>query len=68
MILPVGKKIEKYKKLVCNIHNKENYAVHMRTLKQALKHGLILKKVHKVIQFNQEEWLKRYIDKNRSKK
>ena len=37
------KKIEKCKKLVCNIHNKENYVVHIRALKQALNHGLILK-------------------------
>ena len=33
-------------------------------MKQALDHGLILKKVHKVIQFNQEAWLKEYIDMN----
>ena len=42
--LPERKKIEKCKKLVCNIHNKENYVVHIRALKQALNHGLILKK------------------------
>ena len=33
-------------------------------MKQALNLGLILKKVHKVIQFNQEAWLKQYIDMN----
>ena len=33
-------------------------------MKQALNHGLILKKAHKVIQFNKKEWLKTYIDKN----
>ena len=38
--------------------------VHIRSLKQALNHGLILKKVHRVIQFNQEAWLKLYIDIN----
>ena len=38
--------------------------VHIRALKQALNHGLILKKVHWVIQFNQEAWLKEYIDVN----
>ena len=48
------RKLEKCKKLVGNIHNKENYVVHIRALKQALNHGLILKKVHKVIQFNQK--------------
>ena len=62
--LPERKKIEKCKKLVCNIHNKENYVIHIRALKQALNHGLILKKVHKVIQFNQEAWLKPYINMN----
>ena len=57
-------KIEKCNKLVCSIQDKENYVVHIRALKQALNHGLILKKVHKVIQFMQEEWLKPYIDMN----
>ena len=43
---------------------KKNYVVHIRSLKQALSHGLILKKVHRVIQFNLEAWLKPYIDMN----
>ena len=58
--LPERKKFKKCSKPVCNIHDKENYAVHIRALKQALNHGLILKKLHRVIQFNQEEWLKPY--------
>ena len=36
----------------------------MRALKQVLNHGLILKRVHRVIQFNQEAWLEPYIDMN----
>ena len=55
-------KINKCTKLVCNWHDKKNYIVHIRALKQALNHGLILKKVHRVIQFNQKAWLKPYID------
>ena len=57
-------KIDKCKKLVCNLYNKKKYVVHIRSLKQALNHGLILKKVHRVIQFNQGAWLKPYIDMN----
>ena len=57
-------KIEKVKKLVCNMYDKEKYVIHVRALKQALNNGLILKKVHRVIQFNQEAWLKPYIDMN----
>ena len=41
------KRTEKCNKPVCSIHDKENYIVHIRDLKQALSHGLILKKVHK---------------------
>ena len=42
----------------------ENYVVQIRALKQALYHGLILTKVQKEIQFNQEAWLKPYINMN----
>ena len=47
-------KIQKFNKLVCNLHDKKNYVVHIRTLKQALNLELILKKVHRAIQFNQK--------------
>ena len=43
---------------------KKNYVVHINALKQALNYGLILKKVRRVIQFNQETWSKPYIDMN----
>ena len=58
------KKSQKVEKLVCGIEDKEKYVIHIRALKQALNHGLILKRVHRVIQFNQEAWLKPYIDMN----
>ena len=57
-------KIDKCKKLVCNLCNKNKYVVHIRSLKQVLNHGLKLKKVHRIIEFNQEAWLKPYIDMN----
>ena len=62
--LPERMKINKCEKLVCNISNKENYIIHMSSLKQTLNHGLKLKKVHKVIEFEQEAWLKPYIMMN----
>ena len=62
--LPKRKKIRKCNKLVCDFHYKKTYVVYITTLKQALNHGLILKKVHSVIQFNQKAWLKPYIDMN----
>ena len=50
--------------LICDFHDKKNYVVHINPLKQALNFGLILKKLHRLIQFNQKTWLKPYIDMN----
>ena len=62
--LPERKKVEKVEKLICSIEDKEKYVIHIRALKQALNHGLKLKKVHRAIQFIQKDWLKSYIDMN----
>ena len=62
--LPERMKINNRTKLVCNLNDKENYPVHILALKQALNHGLKLKKVHRVAEFRQEAWLKPYIDMN----
>ena len=55
-------KINGVEKLVPNLNDKKNYVIHIEVLNQALKHGLILKKVHRVIEFDQSAWLKPYID------
>ena len=57
-------KIDKTQKLVCNLRDKKKYVVHISILKQALNHGLKLKNMHRIIEFNQEAWLKKYIDMN----
>ena len=62
--LPKRIKIDKCKKLVCDLDNKKKYVVHIKLLKQALNHGLKLKKVHRIIEFSQKAWLKPYIDMN----
>ena len=56
--------INKCPKIVCNVADKEKYSIHIVALKQALNHCLVLKKVHSVIRFRQEAWLKPYIDLN----
>ena len=57
-------KIEKAERFVGNLHDKTEYVIHITNLKQALNRRLVLKKVHKVIKFNQNAWLKPYIDMN----
>ena len=56
--LPERMKPENVGKLVANLHDKTEYVIHIRNLKQASNHGLLLKNVHRVIKFNQNAWLK----------
>lgn len=51
----------KVKKLVLTLYDKSNYIIHYRMLKLVLKNGLVLKKVHQILQFKQSKWLKEYI-------
>ena len=62
--LPERKKIEQVEKLIANLNHKTEYVIHIRNLKQAINHKFLFKKVHKVIKFNQNAWLKSYIDMN----
>jgi hypothetical protein len=57
---PVGK----VEKLVPNLYNKTKYITHYKNLKFYIEQGLILTKVHRVLAFDQEPWMKSYIDKN----
>ena len=49
-------KIEKVKKLVANLQNNIIYVIHIKNLRRASNHGLVLRKVHKGIKFNQNLW------------
>ena len=61
---PNREKINKVEKLVTSIEDKGKYVIHIAALKQALNHGSVFKKVHRVLEFRQEAWLKSYIDMN----
>ena len=51
-------------KLVPNLYYKKRYVIHIRALDQALKHGFILERIHRAIEFKQSAWMKEYIDFN----
>ena len=51
-------------KLIPNLMPKKNYVAHYRNLKYYLLNGLILKKVNRILEFKQSNWMKPYIDFN----
>ena len=55
-------RVSRVEKLVPNLHDKKKYVIHVKALKQALKqaldHGLVVEKIHRVIQFKQSAWMK----------
>ena len=57
-------KIEKVEKFVASLHDKTKYVIHIKNLKQLLNRRIVLKQNHKDIKFNQNTWLKSYIDRN----
>ncbi|XP_060875707.1 uncharacterized protein LOC132948988 [Metopolophium dirhodum] len=59
--VPPGSKV---RKLMATFEPKKNYIIHYRNLQQALNNGLIVEKVHRVIQFKQSPWLAQYIELN----
>ncbi|XP_057299355.1 uncharacterized protein LOC130629979 [Hydractinia symbiolongicarpus] len=62
--MPERKIINGVEKLTPCLSDKKKYITHIRALDQALKHGLVLEKVHRVLRFDQSAWLKSYIDFN----
>lgn len=54
----------KHPKLLLTLYDKSNYVIHHAMLKWVLMHGLKLKKIHRVLQFDERPWLKPYIDLN----
>ena len=50
--------------LVPNLRDKKNYVIHIKALDQALTHGMVLDRIHRVIEFDQSGWMKPYMDFN----
>ena len=54
-------KVGDVKKLIPNLGNETNYVVHYKNLQLYLSVGVKLTKIHRVLKFNQSDWMKKYI-------
>ena len=63
-LAPERVKVNKTEKLTPNLWDKKNYVIHYENLKQYLRLGLKITKIHRGIKFKESQWLKKYIDLN----
>ena len=63
-----GITIEQVAELIPSLSSKKNYVLHYRNLQLYLSLGLKLKKVHRVLEFDQSPWLGQYINFNTQKR
>ena len=59
-----GVKVNKSRKLCLTLNNKTKYKLHISNLKQYIRLGLKLVKVHRGLKFRQKAWVKPYIELN----
>ena len=50
--------------MIPNLYDKKRNVIRIQALDQALKHGLVLERIHRTIEFKQSAWMKEYIDFN----
>ena len=61
-LAPERLNVNKVEKLIPNLWGKEKYVIHHKSIKFHLSLGLRITKIHRGIKFNEEPWLKKYID------
>ena len=52
------------KKLIADLRDKKEYKIHYMLLKLVIKLGYVLTKIHVIVQFEQEAYLKNYVLEN----
>ena len=63
-LAPERNTVNRVEQLIPNLSDKKKYILHCKNLKQHLDLGLNLIKIHRGISFNEEPWMKPYIELN----
>ena len=63
-LAPEGVKVNGTKKLIPHLGNRKNYVVHHEALRQLVKYGLRITKIHRGIKYRESNFLSRYITSN----
>ena len=61
-------KIRDVEKLIPNLGNKTKYVLHYRNLQLYLSLGMKLTNIHRVLKFEQSDWMKKYLNFNTDKR
>ena len=60
--------LEKTPKLLTTLYDKQKYILHINNLKQVLEQGLKITRIHRVVSFHHEEFMRPYIELNENKR
>ena len=63
-LAPEKIKFDKINKLIPNLYDKKNYICHIKNLQLYVDLGLKIKKIHRILEFDQKPWMKSYIEFN----
>ena len=64
----INHKVGECEKLIANLYDKKEYVVSGDNLRFYLDHGLVLTKIHSVVQYEQKAWMMPYIKFNSEKR
>ena len=63
-LAPESVTVNGVKKLIPNLHDEETYVVHHGALRCYLRNGMVLRKIHEGILYEEQDFMKKYIEIN----
>ena len=64
----MGIKVKPERKLICSLSNRERYVVHYAELQSAIQKGFKVTKIHEAMEFDEQDWMRPFIEYNINKR